>query len=74
MSMDKAIPVILILLAVSLVSSFLIGLVGYTSIQSLGRNPSRASRAQLRMAIYYMIIGAAAVAIFLIVFKWFKPT
>ena len=60
---EKTLAVILILLAVTLGPSFIIGVVGYASIQALGRNPSAAPKIQLAMIIAFIfVIGLVVIS------------
>lgn len=72
MTLEGAIPVILILITVTLGPSFIIGVVGYASIQALGRNPSAAPKIQLAMMISFIFAEAIAVIALLVVFNLFK--
>ena len=58
--MDKTIGLILILMVMSLGPSFIIGMVGYTSIRALGLNPSAASKVMLRMLLAFVVAIAIA--------------
>lgn len=68
MAMDT-IAIILILLAVSLGPSFVIALVGYASIQALGRNPSAAPKIQMAMIISFIFAMAIALIAMLVIFN-----
>ena len=68
----KIFTLILILLTVSLGPSFVIGMVGYASIQALGRNPSAAPKIQLAMLIAFIFAEAIAFITLLVVFNLFK--
>lgn len=67
------IATILILLTVSLGPSFVIALVGYASIQALGRNPSAAPKIQMAMLLSFIFAVAIAFASLLVVFNLFAP-
>jgi F0F1-type ATP synthase membrane subunit c/vacuolar-type H+-ATPase subunit K len=71
--MQETVALILILLAVTLGPSFVIAMVGYASIQALGRNPSAAPKIQLAMLMAFIFaIGIAFIAL-LVVFNLFAP-
>lgn len=67
------IAIILILLAVSLGPSFVIAMVGYASIQALGRNPSAAPKIQMAMIISFVFAVAIALIAMLVIFNVFTP-
>ena len=69
--MENALIITLILLAVTLGPSFIIGVVGYASIQALGRNPSAAPKIQMAMIIAFVFAEAIAVIALLVVFNLF---
>ncbi|MFH1229975.1 MAG: ATP synthase F0 subunit C [Planctomycetota bacterium] len=68
----KILTLIVILLTVSLGPSFVIGMVGYASIQALGRNPSAAPKIQLAMLMAFIFATAIAFITLLVVFNLFK--
>lgn len=71
--MDQTIAIVLILLTVSLGPSFVIAMVGYASIQALGRNPSAAPKIQMAMLMAFIFaIGIALIAL-LVIFNTFVP-
>ncbi|MCK4909315.1 MAG: ATP synthase F0 subunit C [Planctomycetes bacterium] len=72
MTLEGSIPIILILLTVTLGPSFIIGVVGYASIQALGRNPSAASKIQIAMIFSFVFAEAIAIIALLVVFNLFK--
>jgi F0F1-type ATP synthase membrane subunit c/vacuolar-type H+-ATPase subunit K len=74
MTFEGTLAVILILLSVTLGPSFIIGVVGYASIQALGRNPSAAPKIQLAMIIAFIFAEAIAIIALLVVFNLFVPT
>jgi len=71
--LERTLVVILIMLTVTLGPSFIIALVGYASIQALGRNPSAAPKIQLAMIIAFLFAEAIAVIALLVVFNLFPP-
>lgn len=73
MGIEETLAIILILLAVTLGPSFIIGVVGYASIQALGRNPSAAPKIQLGMIIAFVFAEAIAIIALLVVFSLFTP-
>ncbi|MDI6733530.1 MAG: ATP synthase F0 subunit C [Planctomycetota bacterium] len=70
--MSQTVALILILLTVSLGPSFVIAMVGFASIQALGRNPSAAPKIQLAMLLAFIFAEAIAVISLLVVFGLFK--
>jgi F-type H+-transporting ATPase subunit c len=68
----KILTLVVILLTVSLGPSFVIGMVGYASIQALGRNPSAAPKIQLAMLMAFIFATAIAFITLLVVFNLFK--
>jgi len=62
----------LILMVMSLGPSFIIGLVGYTSIRTLGLNPSAAPKIMLKMLLAFIIAVAIAFASTLFIFYYFR--
>jgi F0F1-type ATP synthase membrane subunit c/vacuolar-type H+-ATPase subunit K len=68
----QLLTLILVLLAVSLGPSFVIALVGYASIQALGRNPSAAPKIQLAMLMAFVFAIAIAIITILVIFNLFK--
>jgi F-type H+-transporting ATPase subunit c len=71
--MEKTLAIILILLTVTLGPSFIIGVIGYASIQALGRNPSAAPKIQMAMIIAFIFAEAIAIIALLVVFSLFTP-
>jgi len=71
--MQETVALILVLLVVSLGPSFVIAIVGYASIQALGRNPSAAPKIQMAMIIAFVFAVAIAFASLLVVFNLFVP-
>jgi len=71
--MQETVALILVLLVVSLGPSFVIAIVGYASIQALGRNPSAAPKIQMAMIISFIFAAAIALASLLVVFNLFVP-
>ena len=71
--MQDTIAIILILLAVSLGPSFVIAMIGYASIQALGRNPSAAPKIQMAMIISFIFAMAIALIAMLVIFNVFAP-
>ena len=71
--MQETVALILVLLIVSLGPSFVIAMVGYASIQALGRNPSAAPKIQMAMIIAFVFAVAIAFASLLVVFNLFVP-
>jgi len=71
--LEKTLVVILIMLTVTLGPSFIIAVVGYASIQALGRNPSAAPKIQLAMIIAFLFAEAIAIIALLVVFNLFPP-
>ncbi|HLD36807.1 MAG TPA: ATP synthase F0 subunit C [Planctomycetota bacterium] len=71
--MQETVALILVLLIVSLGPSFVIAMVGYASIQALGRNPSAAPKIQMAMIIAFIFAVAIAFASLLVVFNLFVP-
>jgi len=71
--MQETVAIILILLALSLGPSFVIALVGYASIQALGRNPSAAPKIQMAMIISFIFAVAIALIAMLVIFNLFVP-
>jgi len=71
--MAKTLTIILILLTVTLGPSFIIGVIGYASIQALGRNPSAAPKIQMAMIIAFIFAEAIAIIALLVVFHLFTP-
>lgn len=69
--MEQTLAIILILFTVTLGPSFIIGVVGYASIQALGRNPSAAPKIQLAMIIAFVFAEAIAIIALLVVFHLF---
>lgn len=72
LTLEATIVIILILLAVTLGPSFIIGLIGYASVQALGRNPSAAPKIQLAMIIAFVFAEAIAIIALLVVFNLFR--
>jgi len=70
--MGQIVTLVLILLTVSLGPSFVIAMVGYASIQALGRNPSAAPKIQLAMLMAFIFAEAIAFITLLVVFSLFK--
>lgn len=61
------------LLTISLGPSFVIAMVGYASIQALGRNPSAAPKIQMAMLMAFIFaIGIAFISL-LVLFNIFVP-
>lgn len=71
--MQETVALILILLAVTLGPSFVIAMVGYASIQALGRNPSAAPKIQLAMLLSFIFAIGIALIAFLVIFNLFVP-
>ncbi|MFH1228166.1 MAG: hypothetical protein V1701_09730 [Planctomycetota bacterium] len=71
MFLGKVITVTLILMVVTLVSSFVIAIIGYTSVNALGNNPSLASRIMLRMFVFLIMAEIGAVGVLSLVLKVF---
>lgn len=71
--MKESIIVILILLGGSLIPSFIIGMVGYTSIKALGLNPSSASRIQIKMLLAFIFAIVISFASLLVIFYVYAP-
>jgi len=69
--MQETVAIILILLTVSLGPSFVIAMVGYASIQALGRNPSAAPKIQMAMVLAFGFAMAIAIISLLVVFNIF---
>lgn len=69
--MQETVAIILILLTVSLGPSFVIAMVGYASIQALGRNPSAAPKIQMAMVLSFIFAIGIAFASLLVVFNVF---
>lgn len=69
---EKTIAITLVLLAVTLVSSFFIALVGYSNIRALGKEPSQAAKIILRMLLLLTLAEGGAITALLVVFKIFK--
>ncbi|MBI4835053.1 MAG: hypothetical protein HY811_09590 [Planctomycetes bacterium] len=74
MSFEQAILAVLILLSVTIGPSFIIGVVGYASIQALGRNPSAAPKIQLAMIVSFIFAEAIAIIALLVAFNLFLPS
>ena len=72
LTLEATVVIILILLAVTLGPSFIIGLIGYASVQALGRNPSAAPKIQLAMIIAFIFAEAIAIIALLVVFNLFR--
>ncbi|MEK7309677.1 MAG: hypothetical protein AAB038_02525 [Planctomycetota bacterium] len=71
--MQETVPLILTLLTISLGPSFVIAMVGYASIQALGRNPSAAPKIQMAMLMAFIFaIGIAFISL-LVLFNIFVP-
>jgi len=70
--MGEIITLILIMLTVSLGPSFVIAMVGYASIQALGRNPSAAPKIQMAMLMAFIFAEAIAFGTLLVVFNFFS--
>ncbi|MFA5793494.1 MAG: hypothetical protein WC980_00280 [Candidatus Brocadiia bacterium] len=72
MHLGKVVTVTLILMIITLVSSFIIAIIGYTSINALGKNPSLASRVMLRMFLFLVIAEIGAIGALSLVLKVFN--
>ena len=72
-SLEQVTAIILILLSVTLGPSFIIGVVGYASIQALGRNPSAAPKIMTAMIVAFLIAEGIAIIALLVVFNLFTP-
>ena len=64
----KNLTIILILMIVTLGPSFVIGAVGYASIQALGRNPSAAPKIQTSMILGFLFAEVISMTALLILF------
>jgi F-type H+-transporting ATPase subunit c len=64
--------IILIMLLSTLGPAAVIGLVGYSAVKAVGRNPSASARILLAMIIAFIFSEAIAVMALLMVFTLFK--
>lgn len=67
----RTLTIILILMTATLGPSFVIAVVGYASIQALGRNPSAAPKIQTSMLLAFIFAEAVAIISLLVIFHLF---
>ncbi len=67
----KTLTILLILVISTLGPSFVIGIIGYSSIQALGRNPSAAAKIQTSMILAFIFAESIALISLLVIFHLF---
>lgn len=67
----KLLTILLILIISTVGPAFVIAVVGYSSIQALGRNPSAAPKIQISMILTFVFAEAIAVISLLVIFHLF---
>jgi len=67
----RTLTILLILIISTLGPSFVIGIVGYSSIQALGRNPSASAKIQTSMILAFIFAESIAVISLLVIFHLF---
>lgn len=64
----RNLTIILIMMIATLGPSFVLAVVGYASIQALGRNPSAAPKIQTSMILAFIFAEAIAIIALLVIF------
>ncbi len=67
----KTVTILLIMVVSTVGPSFVIGAVGYSSIQALGRNPSASPKIMTSMIIAFIFAESIAVIALLVIFHLF---
>lgn len=70
--MTRNLLIVLIMVLSTLGPSLVIGMVGYSAVRALGRNPSAAPRILISMILAFVFAEAIAIIALLVIFNLFK--